>query len=132
MLLNEWSVKKIIRGTKHVVLFLFLIHSIQLWLEHRQLELPPLESIVIGHLVPLFRKRCQAAVLLFRLLWFHGMSSSILLCLWPLTMLGGNDRKMVVYFYGVEKGLICNSTNLNAIASILKSDETDDWTGGQK
>lgn len=40
----------------------------------------------------------------------------------------GDDRKMVVYFHGKQKGLVTNKTNANNIAS-LYGDDTDDWTG---
>lgn len=40
----------------------------------------------------------------------------------------GDDKKMIVYFQGKEKGLVCNKTNANTIAS-LYGDDTDDWQG---
>jgi hypothetical protein len=39
----------------------------------------------------------------------------------------GDDRKMVVYFQGKQKGLVTNKTNANNIAA-LYGDDTDDWT----
>lgn len=42
----------------------------------------------------------------------------------------GDDRKMVVYFRGKEKGLVTNKTNANNIAAI-HGDDTDDWIGQQ-
>ena len=41
----------------------------------------------------------------------------------------GDDRKLVVYFDGKEKGLCLNKTNANAIADLLNSQDTDDWKG---
>lgn len=40
----------------------------------------------------------------------------------------GDDRKMVVYFQGKQKGLVTNKTNANNIAA-LYGDDTDDWAG---
>jgi hypothetical protein len=40
----------------------------------------------------------------------------------------GNEKKLVLYFQGKEKGMICNKTNFGRIA-YLYGDETDDWTG---
>lgn len=40
----------------------------------------------------------------------------------------GEDRKMILYFQGKDKGLVCNKTNANTIASIY-GDDTDDWAG---
>ena len=42
----------------------------------------------------------------------------------------GNDRKLVVYFDGKEKGLVCNKTNANNIAHLYGQD-TNDWTGNE-
>jgi hypothetical protein len=39
----------------------------------------------------------------------------------------GEDRRIVVYFVGKDKGLVLNKTNANAIADILGSEDTDDW-----
>jgi hypothetical protein len=39
----------------------------------------------------------------------------------------GNEQKLVLYFQGKEKGMICNKTNFGRIA-YLYGDETDDWT----
>ena len=39
------------------------------------------------------------------------------------------EQKPIVYFKEVEKGLCCNKTNARLIASIAKSDDTDEWTG---
>ena len=43
----------------------------------------------------------------------------------------GDDRKLVVYFKGKTKGLVLNKTNATAIADILHSEDTDDWSNGQ-
>lgn len=40
----------------------------------------------------------------------------------------GQDKKMVLYFQGKEKGMVCNKTNANNIAH-LYGEETDDWRG---
>lgn len=40
----------------------------------------------------------------------------------------GNDRKLILYFEGQEKGLALNKTNANTIAKIY-GDDTDDWKG---
>lgn len=39
------------------------------------------------------------------------------------------DTKPVIYFEGEEKGLVANKTNCRIIASIIGSDEIDDWIG---
>ena len=40
----------------------------------------------------------------------------------------GDDRKMIIYFQGKEKGLVCNKTNANTIAD-LYGDDTESWRG---
>lgn len=40
----------------------------------------------------------------------------------------GDDRKLVLYFKGKEKGVVLNKTNANNIASIY-GPETDAWEG---
>ena len=40
----------------------------------------------------------------------------------------GNDRKLVLYFEGKERGMVLNKTNANNIAHIY-GDDTDDWHG---
>lgn len=40
----------------------------------------------------------------------------------------GDDRKLVIYFKGKQKGLVCNRTNADAIA-YLYGDDTDGWIG---
>ncbi len=42
--------------------------------------------------------------------------------------LNGED-KVIVYFAGKTKGLVCNKTNFNQIVKISGFDDTDDWTG---
>ena len=41
------------------------------------------------------------------------------------------ERKWIVYFDGVPKGLILNKTNLNRAARAFGSEDTDDWIGKQ-
>lgn len=43
--------------------------------------------------------------------------------------IGDDTDKMVVYFRGKKKGLVCNVTNARTIAEIAKDDETDNWSG---
>lgn len=43
----------------------------------------------------------------------------------------GEDRRIVVYFVGKDKGLVLNKTNANAIADILGSEDTDNWLEGR-
>ena len=41
-----------------------------------------------------------------------------------------NERsKLILYFEGLDKGLVCNVTNINVLIDVLGSDETDDWIG---
>ena len=40
----------------------------------------------------------------------------------------GNNKKMVLYFQGKDRGVVLNKTNANNIASIY-GDETDGWYG---
>lgn len=47
--------------------------------------------------------------------------------------IGQNDdegEKLVIYFEGKQKGMVCNRTNANKISSAY-GDETDDWVGCQ-
>ena len=37
------------------------------------------------------------------------------------------DKKLVVQFHGLDKGLVLNKTNANKISAVLESDDTDDW-----
>lgn len=38
----------------------------------------------------------------------------------------GNDKKLILYFVGKDKGMVLNKTNANNIGSIY-GDDTDDW-----
>lgn len=38
------------------------------------------------------------------------------------------EDKVVIYFEGKEKGLVCNKTNCNTISGLF-GDESDDWIG---
>src|SRR3990167_654142 len=38
----------------------------------------------------------------------------------------GNDKKLILYFVGKEKGMVLNKTNANNIAD-LYGDDTEDW-----
>lgn len=40
----------------------------------------------------------------------------------------GDDKKLILYFQGKEKGMVLNKTNANNIAFIYGQD-TDDWAG---
>jgi hypothetical protein len=40
----------------------------------------------------------------------------------------GDDRKLILYFQGKEKGMVLNKTNANNIAALYGQD-TDDWQG---
>ena len=42
-----------------------------------------------------------------------------------------DERKCVVHFEELERGLVMNSTNLQIAARALGSDDTDDWPGGK-
>jgi hypothetical protein len=42
----------------------------------------------------------------------------------------GDDRKLILYFEGKEKGVVLNKTNANNIAA-THGDDTDDWKGQQ-
>lgn len=39
------------------------------------------------------------------------------------------EHKWIVYFNEFEKGLVLNSTNIQALAHACNSDDTDDWKG---
>lgn len=41
-----------------------------------------------------------------------------------------NERKLICYFAGKQKGLVLNKTNANAIAGAF-GDDTDHWVGGE-
>ncbi len=41
-----------------------------------------------------------------------------------------NERsKLILYFDGLDQGLVCNKININVLIDVLGSDETDDWIG---
>lgn len=40
----------------------------------------------------------------------------------------GNDKKLILYFVGKEKGMVLNKTNASNIATVY-GDDTDDWRG---
>jgi hypothetical protein len=44
---------------------------------------------------------------------------------------GKKEVKPVLFFRGKDKGLVLNKTNAKKIASILGTDETDEWIGGK-
>ncbi len=46
-----------------------------------------------------------------------------------VTEILGNDNKLVIYFAGKEKGMVCNRTNAMTLAEAWGPD-TDNWTGG--
>lgn len=59
---------------------------------------------------------------------------------WPVTILeverqeiknkdGSNDKKFVVYFEEIEKGLVLNTTNMNMLYKLFQTDESDEWIG---
>ena len=39
------------------------------------------------------------------------------------------EHKWIVYFNEYEKGMVLNSTNIQALAKACNSDDTDDWKG---
>lgn len=39
------------------------------------------------------------------------------------------DRKPVIHFSDLDKGLVCNKTNAKTIAKVLGTEEFDDWSG---
>ena len=39
------------------------------------------------------------------------------------------EHKWIVYFNEYEKGMVLNSTNIQALAKACNSDDTDDWAG---
>ena len=39
------------------------------------------------------------------------------------------EHKWIVYFAEIEKAMVLNSTNINALAKACNSDDTDDWVG---
>ena len=41
------------------------------------------------------------------------------------------EKKWIVYFQEFEKGMVLNSTNIQALGKACNSDDTDDWKGKQ-
>jgi hypothetical protein len=42
-----------------------------------------------------------------------------------------DKEKLVLYFDELDKGLVCNATNITLLISLTGSDDTDDWVGKQ-
>lgn len=42
---------------------------------------------------------------------------------------GSSKRKFVLYFQELEKGLVLNTTNMNILYSLMKTDDGDVWIG---
>ena len=42
---------------------------------------------------------------------------------------GQLEKKIVLFFRELDKGMILNSTNMNILYSLLNSDDSDDWAG---
>lgn len=40
-----------------------------------------------------------------------------------------DEMKWIIYFNEYEKGMVLNSTNINALGKATGSDDTDDWLG---
>lgn len=57
----------------------------------------------------------------------QGRQVTVVIAEAKLEMLG-KEQKLVLYFQGKKKGMVCNKTNFGRIA-FLYGDETDDWTG---
>jgi hypothetical protein len=41
----------------------------------------------------------------------------------------GDNRRLVLRFVGKERGMVVNKTNMNTLALLTRSKETDDWVG---
>lgn len=39
------------------------------------------------------------------------------------------EKRWVIYFTDLDKGLVCNKTNAKLIAKALNSDDTEEWVG---
>lgn len=39
------------------------------------------------------------------------------------------ERKLLLMFKGMDKGLVCNKTNATTISKVLGTDDTDEWEG---
>ncbi len=42
---------------------------------------------------------------------------------------GKQEKKFVLFFKEIEKGMILNATNMHTITTLLKSDESENWAG---
>ena len=42
---------------------------------------------------------------------------------------GVEERKFVVFFSEMEKGMILNATNMKTITKLMNSNESDEWVG---
>ena len=42
---------------------------------------------------------------------------------------GTSKKKFILYFKELEKGLVLNTTNMNTLYAVLKTDESDEWIG---
>lgn len=42
---------------------------------------------------------------------------------------GISKKKFILYFQELEKGLVLNTTNMNTLYGLFKSDDSDDWIG---
>lgn len=42
---------------------------------------------------------------------------------------GSSKKKFILYFKELDKGLVLNTTNMNTLYAVLKTDESDDWIG---
>jgi hypothetical protein len=56
-----------------------------------------------------------------------GRSIPVVIERWEIETVG-DQRKMVLYFQGMKKGMICNRTNADRIAHLYGPDN-DDWIG---
>ena len=56
-----------------------------------------------------------------------GRSIPVIIERWEIETVG-DQRKMVLYFQGMKKGMICNHTNADRIAHLYGPDN-DDWIG---
>ena len=39
------------------------------------------------------------------------------------------EKKFVLFFKEIEKGMILNATNMNVLYTLFNSDDSDDWAG---
>ncbi len=57
----------------------------------------------------------------------QGREPTVVIAKWDIETIG-EDRKLVIYFQGKEKGMVCNRTNADRI-SMLHGNDTDSWIG---